>query len=207
MIKDKRRIKNLEEGKMRKGIILGLLVVLLVLIATGALAFENEPEGFRGLKWGDPPTEDMRYVATINVIIRRYRKVNEKLSEGNANLEFVQYNFYGEPEKLFTVHIVFYGEDNFNHLKKICRDRFGEPTSTRVDRLRWWGEKAAVELNYYYPKDKGGEFTLSSRIGVTEATRLWQHLGKPKEISKEEQRKTAEVERLETRRTKQTTAL
>ncbi len=35
-----------------------LLVIVLVFLITGiGFAFQNEPDGFRGLKWGDAPTE------------------------------------------------------------------------------------------------------------------------------------------------------
>ena len=38
--------------------IAGVLIIVLVL-SVGAFAFQNEPDGFRGLKWGDPPTKEM----------------------------------------------------------------------------------------------------------------------------------------------------
>ncbi len=39
-----------------------LLVVLILALSVAAFAFQNEPEGFRGLKWGDPPGEDMKFL-------------------------------------------------------------------------------------------------------------------------------------------------
>jgi hypothetical protein len=47
-----------------KKISLSLLVVLLFIFALASIAqaFQNEPDGFRGLKWGDPPTEDMTFI-------------------------------------------------------------------------------------------------------------------------------------------------
>ena len=41
--------------------IAGALIIALVL-STGAIAFQNEPDGFRGLKWGDPPEKDMKLI-------------------------------------------------------------------------------------------------------------------------------------------------
>lgn len=35
------------------------VTVLIFSFADIALAFQNEPDDFRGLKWEDPPTEDM----------------------------------------------------------------------------------------------------------------------------------------------------
>ncbi|GAI13595.1 unnamed protein product [marine sediment metagenome] len=46
---------------MRKlAFVLAILIVLA--LSTGGFAFQNEPEGFRGLKWGDPPGEDMELI-------------------------------------------------------------------------------------------------------------------------------------------------
>lgn len=48
--------------KMTKKKGLFLVLVLVLTLSLGAFAFQNEPEGFRGLKWGDPPGEDMELV-------------------------------------------------------------------------------------------------------------------------------------------------
>ncbi len=55
-----------------------MVAMVLVLMITGAsFAFQNEPEGFRGLKWGDAPTEDMVKEAlgawVGNVELKRYK--------------------------------------------------------------------------------------------------------------------------------------
>ena len=44
---------------MRKTIVIVLVAVMVLGLSAGAFAFQNEPEGFRGLEWGDPPSVDM----------------------------------------------------------------------------------------------------------------------------------------------------
>jgi len=39
-----------------------IATILVFSLVDVGLTFQNEPEGFRGLKWGDPPTEDMEFL-------------------------------------------------------------------------------------------------------------------------------------------------
>ena len=39
---------------MKKKTLVIALVILVVALGSTAFAFQKEPEGFRGLKWGDP---------------------------------------------------------------------------------------------------------------------------------------------------------
>lgn len=125
--------------------VLGLWVLVLILIGTGALAFENEPEEFRGLKWGDPPTEEMilkkeeefQDVYTI-------RKDNLKL--GDAKLIGIYYTFFDG--QFSGVGLFFRGEDNFDLLESICRVRFGDETEKGFYHLLWQGSEAMIMLDY-----------------------------------------------------------
>jgi len=80
-----------------KKINLSLIVVLLFMFALASItqAFQNEPEGFRGIKWGDPPGEEMEYrikIGTDNLV--QYERKNDKLKIGGAKLESIEYQFY-----------------------------------------------------------------------------------------------------------------
>ncbi len=85
----------------------GLLLVLVLILALplGAFAFQNEPDGFRGLKWGDPPTEDMEYFDTIEGN-QSYVLFEEKNSFGDVELEQIFYVFYGDPGRFFQDVII-----------------------------------------------------------------------------------------------------
>lgn len=56
----RKRSLSIRRLAMRK--LMGLLwtvVIVGILLSSGGLAFQNEPGGFGGLEWGDPPKEDM----------------------------------------------------------------------------------------------------------------------------------------------------
>lgn len=63
-----------------------------------AFAFHNEPEGFRGLKWGDPPGQDMVYYGKSkdNENVLWYKRKNDKLQIGRARIKCIHYLFYKE---------------------------------------------------------------------------------------------------------------
>lgn len=44
---------------MKKITVIGTMVWLVLGLTVGTYAFQDEPDGFRDLKWGDPPTWDM----------------------------------------------------------------------------------------------------------------------------------------------------
>jgi hypothetical protein len=76
-----------------------LFMVLVLTLSLGAFAFQNEPEGFRGLKWGDPPTENMTKLSRLDLSplsdSGTYRIFEgENLQIGGAELERIEYRFY-----------------------------------------------------------------------------------------------------------------
>jgi len=104
---------------MKKVILFSVMSLLFIFTLVGiAQAFQNEPEGFRGVKWGDPPTEDMEYVGKfweraykgnykifveddkafsleeIHYNARWYQRRNDRLQIGRAKLEYIYYLFY-----------------------------------------------------------------------------------------------------------------
>lgn len=139
--------------KMKKA--WGFCLVLLFLMATGALAFENEPEGFRGLKWGDPPTEDMVWDSTYEYGLSLYTLPDEKesLKLGNIALSSISYSFYGTDKRFGKARLSFSEELDYLMLRELCRVKFGEPMEeSRATRYCIWvGEIAKVSLVHYSP--------------------------------------------------------
>lgn len=80
---------------MRRIAVVAILVALLAWSGM-AFAFENEPEGFRGLKWGDPPREDMVYhgESKNNENTLWYIKKRDELQIGRVKLKGIYYLFY-----------------------------------------------------------------------------------------------------------------
>ncbi|MEA1964682.1 MAG: hypothetical protein U9O41_06095 [Candidatus Aerophobetes bacterium] len=135
------------------------LIILAVLINT-AIAFQNEPDGFRGLKWGDPPTEDMEYWKTEAEELRYYRIENDKKRIGDVDY-MINYVFCGQPEQFGMVTLDFRGENNYALLEMLAKGLWGEPTnekfSEEVQILTWADSNTlvGVELHFYLPEEKG----------------------------------------------------
>lgn len=153
---------------MRKAVVVGLLVVLV--LAGTALAFKNQPEGFRGLKWGDPPGEDMELLQQANEWLSLYTRRDEQLKLDEVNLFMVIYSFYtpadGE-ERFMNVSLYFEGEWDYKVMATICEERFGDADRGALGIKYWRDYKAIVELNYGQLMKKG-ILTLASHKIWTE---------------------------------------
>ena len=151
-----------------KKISLSLLVVLLFIFALASIAqaFQNEPDGFRGLKWGDPPTEDMVYLGDISYAQNTYHRKGDKLGIGSATLNEIRYKFNFYSYQFHEVFANFTSETDYKILKIIFEGRYGKPTYIREGKdsyfLQWIGDKAEIRL-YYDSKEYYGWFFISSK--------------------------------------------
>jgi len=163
---------------MKAKVLLLSLVVLVLLWSNIAFTFQNEPDGFRRLKWGDPPTEDMIYRPTAEGD-KVYIRPNDKMYIGNAQFYLINYVFYGTPEKFMAVILYFEEKKNFDLLKTICRGRFGEETKEEFYTLGWLGSKTVIRLTYNIFNEQGN-LSLASRQIMPE----WEKTQEQKEIKK-----------------------
>ena len=135
---------------------LGSLIILLlaVTVATSAyaddLAFENEPTGFRGIRWD---TQVLKVPGLVlsekDGDIKVYNKTNEVNTLGGAALDGIQYTFYRD--RFYSVYITFSNPLNYDALKKYMFSvyDYGQSEST-MWRKRWWwmGENVNIRLDY-----------------------------------------------------------
>lgn len=106
-----------------------------MVVAGIGFAFQNEPGGFRGLKWGDAPTEDMVFLHQV-VENRYFDNGNyyykgllvEKLHIGSAKINHISYIFNLYSNQFYKVNLFFNGGTNFEILKIICEGKYGKPT-------------------------------------------------------------------------------
>ncbi len=151
---------------MRKAIVVLAVLIILALSLVG-FAFQNEPTGFRGLKWGDPPGEDMVFIRGDEYGRNQYELPDEKLQIGEAELESIKYIFFdnGNSERLMEVMIwtkdttstasrsLGINRDNYELLEELCRFKFGEEIiEDSSKRIIWGSSKILVYLTYdqYY---------------------------------------------------------
>ncbi len=140
----------------------GLLLVLILVLAlpVNSFAFQNEPDGFRGVKWGDPPRWDMSQLLSSNPgsDSQTYKiSSGENLQIGGAELESIEYNFY-KREFLGVLIVTKLWERERNHaesLKDVVELKFGlgekysDFTTVRnsnITKYRWTGDKATINL-------------------------------------------------------------
>ena len=163
---------------MKKKVMLLTLIVSTFLLISVGFTFQNEPDGFRELKWGDPPTEDMIYRVTA-LGERGYTRPDDKMYVGNAQFYLIVYAFHGEPEKFMAAILYFKGEKNFNLLETICRGKFGEETEKGFYDFIWMGQKSTIFLRYDVVKKQGDLSLISIQI-LAEKVKI----DKQKEIEK-----------------------
>jgi hypothetical protein len=133
-----------------------LAIVLIFLIAGIGFAFQNEPDGFRGLKWGDAPTEDMGfyyqisyeedYLKDMNGNI--YYKLHDKPYIGSVEFFSIKYTFNLRSNQFYKVEAICkdFDDRSYNILKIIFKDKFGEPTKEEKYFLFWGGDKAYIHI-------------------------------------------------------------
>lgn len=150
---------------MRKKALVVAMATAIFLSAGLGYAFENEPEGFRDLKWGDPPTDDMTFAFMLDPESKVYIRLNEKLCLGEAKLKEVEYGFY--QDRLMMVVLLFEEDKNYDLLKSICKKKFGEETEKKFGEIAWLSLKTGVILRYHFVEDRG-RLSLGNRLIVTE---------------------------------------
>ncbi len=133
---------------------------MLQALSLGAMAFQNEPDGFRGLKWGDPPGENMEYIGDFNG--NGYEVPDDKMKIGDVNLRRIVYHFYENRFYLVAVHFVFL--NNYDLLKIICEERYGMKTVDRYYNLRWISQEVFVTLSYKPGKSAKGLLVLGNTM-------------------------------------------
>jgi hypothetical protein len=118
---------------------IGLLITLSLLSGlVYAETDQNKWAGFRGLKWGT----NIKDVDDPNMILvedakeaKYYRRLNDKLSIGDAKLENVAYEFY--KDRFSSVIIKAKGYTNFTALKDAVFAYYGEGKQTNEFIKAW----------------------------------------------------------------------
>lgn len=131
---------------------------MIFLCQSVGFTFKNEPDGFRGLKWGNPPTKNMVFYYNFGENINIYFLPGEKLSIGRA--QFTKIHYWFHDKRLAGVSMSFDGKENFDLLESICQYRFGTETTRIEDTmyefyLMWKGKMALITLLYDSMEETG----------------------------------------------------
>jgi hypothetical protein len=142
--------------KNKYGINLALLGVMIFLFPSLLFAFQNEPDNFRGIRWGVNITElhDMR-LDEVNGDAKYYVKENDKMKIGDADIKKVDYAFY--KGRFYSVQIRFSNSLNFSKIKETFFQLYG--SAYRPNRFMedyWWdGSNVIIELKYNEISEEG----------------------------------------------------
>ena len=136
--------------------ILAVLTWSLVFPFRTSLGFQNEPEDFRGIKWGTPIDQlpDMVFHAQSGESKVYFRK-NDKLKIGAADLLQIWYFF--SMDSLYSVVITFEEFSNYNALKAELFKRYGAgyPLESFNEKYRWMGSDVIIFLDYDEINEQG----------------------------------------------------
>lgn len=138
--------------------------ILILLLTNIGISFQNEPDGFRNLKWGDQPAKNMLFIGKEKYGLKMYRVSNEKLSLGDAKFFIILYAFYGQPKRFMAANLYFRGKKNFELLESICRTKFNKPTKIGFFTFEWHGLIAGIYLTYDLIDDEGSLMIGSTTI-------------------------------------------
>ncbi|MCB2185637.1 MAG: hypothetical protein KQJ78_04425 [Deltaproteobacteria bacterium] len=117
-----------------------------------AAGYQNEPEGFRGLKWGTPLAQagklaPARATGQVPEGFALYTKPGEVMDIGGAALTNLEYGFWNG--RFALVRISFRGQANYQKLQKAAFKHFGKGRSRKNPKGQefcWWGDKTLMIL-------------------------------------------------------------
>ncbi len=171
--------------------------VLLVLgLVSGALAF-NEPEDFRGVRWGASedqlrktlggPTSAGRDIDLCYTIPLEHRQLGDRACTGRVILSDITVQaIYSFRADHFVSVVVNYAPKDFDRIAAVFLERYGAPTSeerppfksldglTATDQiLRWGGPRIAIVLRRYAGMITEGLGSIATQDEVRESNRIF----------------------------------
>jgi hypothetical protein len=136
---------------MSKFILAGLLFVFV--LVGSAYAGTDEADGFNDLKWGTPFSQvkdEMTYVCTSPAYggIRFYTRKNDDLKIGTVRVQYINYGFWHD--RFFTVIAVVPNHNNYDALKEVMFQRFGEGQELKQtsEFYTWTGKRTNIVVEY-----------------------------------------------------------
>jgi hypothetical protein len=134
-----------------------------------AKTYQNEPDGFREIKWGTDiaKLKDMEFkrVDPSYGGCTVYTKKDDKLKIGNADLKTIEYSLW--KDQFNSVLISTKGYTNWSNLKEACFEKFGKGYKPNrfLEEYSWFGDTTSMSLEYNEFSEKGILYMYSEKIG------------------------------------------
>ncbi len=142
--------------------------IAIVLLSGKSFAFQNEPDGFRGIKWGTDISElkGMTHVRTDPSYggVEFYTMKGDELRFGEAQLDNIEYAFWRG--KFSSVWIYSIGYSNWLDLRDATVARFGEGYKPHgyIEQYLWYGASTMILLQYNQIRREGTLCMFSQMI-------------------------------------------
>ena len=132
-----------------KRLLMILFIVGGLLIPSIAFTFQNEPDNFRGIKWGTNLSDlpDMRLQITkTGGNLKMYLRRGDKMKIGDAELTVIIYVFY--KDRFVSVMISFESASNFEAIKKTLFSVYGKGRQDNpfIEEYKWMGADVRILL-------------------------------------------------------------
>jgi hypothetical protein len=132
---------------MKIGLVLA--VALSGMLCVSVFAYLNEPDAFRGIKWGTliEKVPDME-LSLDGGDLKAYTRKHDKMVLEGSELTGIHYVFY--KEQFYCVRIEFKGLSNFQRIRDVFFKTYGEPGGQQYyeTHFAWTGDKASITLDY-----------------------------------------------------------
>jgi hypothetical protein len=138
---------------------------LMGFLSTPAIAFKNEPNGFRNVKWGSNISKlaDIS-VSSVERDIKFCSRGTDKMAIGDAALDKILYVFY--KDQFSEVMINFHSLSAFQTLKNTLVEQYGsgEQPTQFMERYFWRGRTTMILLDFSPASGKGTLFFDSTML-------------------------------------------
>jgi len=175
-----------------KGICLIAVIVIMVisfLFSVYSFSYQNEPDGFRGIKWGSDikSLRGMKLVEDHHKDAKYYIRKSDKLKIGEAPLKSIAYGF--NKDRFYFVYIRFNSTTNFSSIKETLFEQYGAGVQNNKSKEEyvWLGGNVNISLQYDEISQRGKIYYLFKPVSPEEDRDKYEDKDKDKnEKSKEE---------------------
>ena len=132
------------------------LALALFFASTAAFAYPNEPEGFRGITWGDDLESNKAEMVLVEQSADEhfYTRTNDKMQIGGAELKSIYYSYANG--KFVQAMILTEGYSNKVALIDAFKSQFGKgfQSNRYIDKYVWNGPISVIYLECKIVGDK-----------------------------------------------------
>lgn len=128
--------------------------IIYIGMTSTCFAFQNEPNGFRNLYWGETLQEvqndddilNLEYVTyhtDTNSVVYKANLKNPYISGQKSTINYVDLYFWNN--QLYEIDIMFFGI-SYDRIKSSMILNFGYPMQNSVGTLSWYSEQTIIDL-------------------------------------------------------------